>query len=445
MSLKTLLNKRIQDIHFRDVLKGGVLFILFRSLSVPAGFAFTWWVSRYYGADVLGVCTVLFSIWGLVEVAVNSSLKQYMVRNLAKLYQQQQITLYNTSVLRVLRLGIVLASVLSLLLMVFSARVAESFFDSSYASVIFYTAPVLLVLSVSSILQENLRLREKLKAFNFLSLASHGLFALLVLIVLHYTFSSLLNPLWAHLSAIGFTFILSTLFSVAYWDKVDAIQEDELPESYSSMFKIIAPLFVSAAAANVSHQIPLFFLSYFHDEKLAGVYAVLFTVSRLVSMPLQVINYNIAPKFVELLHRNKMDELQGLLNKNSRMLTVVSAFIFMVILIFPARILSLMGSVYGDYSLELLVLCSAQLVNVWAGSVNILMVTSGNEKVLSRFNATMLLLGTISGLMFISTHALFASIVIRAVMMAITNIGLGLYLYRTLHLRTWWWTIKKGT
>lgn len=61
------------------------------------------------------------------------------------------------------------------------------------------------------------------------------------------------------------------------------------------------------------------------------------------------------------------------------------------------------------------------LVNVWAGSVNILMVTSGNEKALSRFNATMLLLGTISGLMFISTHALFASIVIRAVMMAITN------------------------
>lgn len=77
-------------------------------------------------------------------------------------------------------------------------------------------------------------------------------------------------------------------------------------------------------------------------------------------MPLQVINYNIAPKFVELLHRNRMDELQSLLNKNSRMLTVVSAFIFMVILIFPARILSLMGSVYGDYSLELLVLCSAQ-------------------------------------------------------------------------------------
>ena len=115
-----------------------------------------------------------------------------------------------------------------------------------------------------------------------------------------------------------------------------------------------------------------------------------------------------------------------------------------MILIFPARILSLMGSVYGDYSLELLVLCSAQLVNVWAGSVNILMVTSGNEKALSRFNATMLLAGTISGLIFISKYALFASIVIRAVMMAITNIGLGIYLYRTLHLRTWW-TIKKGT
>jgi O-antigen/teichoic acid export membrane protein len=138
---------------------------------LPGGYHVTtvpmcWGFARYF-----------FSIWGLVEVAVNSSLKQYMVRNLAKLYQQQHIALYNASVLRVLRLGIVLASFLSLLLMVFSARVAESFFDSSYASVIFYTAPVLLVLSVSSILQENLRLREKLKAFNFLSLASHGLFA----------------------------------------------------------------------------------------------------------------------------------------------------------------------------------------------------------------------------------------------------------------------------
>jgi hypothetical protein len=104
-----------------------------------------------------------------------------------------------------------------------------------------------------------------------------------------------------------------------------------------------------------------------------------------------------------------------------------------------------MGSVYGDYSLELMVLCSAQLINVWAGSVNILMVTSGNEKALSRFNVTMLLIGAISGVMFISTYALFASIIIRAVMMAVTNIGLGLYLYRTLNLRTWWWTIKKGT
>lgn len=443
MPFQPFLQRKIKDRHFRDVLTGGALFVVFRGLSIPAGFIFTWWVSKYYGAGILGVCTVLFSVWSLVEVAVNTSFKQYMVRNLAVLYQQGRTGLYNASVLRTLYLGAGCVTVLVALLMALSDVVAESFFDSSYGKVIFYTAPVLLVLTVSGILQENLRLRKKLTVFNFLSLAAHGFFSLLLLLLLHYTLSSVLNPLWAHLSAIACTFMLSVAFSVRYWEKAAELSANEQPESYTDVLRVITPLFLSAAGANLSYQIPLFLLSYFHSEQLAGIYAVLFTVSRLVALPLMVVNYNIAPKFVELLHGNKHAELQQLLHKNSRMLTLTSAFIFMLIMLFPSTILTWMGEVYGHYTLELTVLCMAQLVNVWAGSVNILMVTSGHEKMLSRYNLILLVTGVAAGWMFIAPFGLAAGIGLRAAIMVVMNVLLSIYLFKKLQLRTFWWVNQK--
>jgi O-antigen/teichoic acid export membrane protein len=443
MFLKRLIQEKIHDIHFRDVLRGGLLFLIFRGLAIPAGFVFTWWVSRYYGADVLGVCTVLFSIWGLVETGVNSSLKQYMVRNLAALYLQGKTALYQASVYRILKLGFWISLVLAGALMLMADVVAVSFFDRSYTKVIFYTAPVLVVLTVSGILQENLRLSKHLQLFNFLSLAAHGLFALFMLLILHYSFSFSLTPLWAHLSAIACTFTLSLVFSVSVMERSVSPVEQEQPEAYRSVFRVLAPLFVSAAGANLNYQIPLFLLSYFHSEHAAGIYAVLFTISRLVALPLMVVNYNIAPKFVELLNAGKKDALQQLLHQNSRMLTIVSGVVFTVIVLFPKQILALMGSEYSSYTTELYILCGAQLVNVWAGSVNILMVTSGNEKTLSLYHLALLAAGIISGWLLIAPYGLTASVVIRATIMVVMNILLSVYLLRKLGLRTFWWSARK--
>jgi O-antigen/teichoic acid export membrane protein len=137
-------------------------------------------------------------------------------------------------------------------------------------------------------------------------------------------------------------------------------------------------LITGVTAINAS--IDIISINYFLEGADIAYYNVAQKVSTLVSFSLVIGTGIVSNRFAYYYASQKINELKTLLSHVTKLISIVALLIFMMIFIWKNFILNIWGSEFLAASSSLLILASAQFINVLFGPIGVLLNMAGYER-----------------------------------------------------------------
>lgn len=141
------------------------------------------------------------------------------------------------------------------------------------------------------------------------------------------------------------------------------------------------PLMVMGGLSIINNQADILMLKWLASDASTGIYSVANQFARFTAMVLPVVNAVVASRFAALHASGKREELQDLVTASSAGITAATLPIAAALLILGPVVLSWYGEEFVAGYAPLAILVLSQLVNALSGSVGLLLVMSGHERV----------------------------------------------------------------
>lgn len=159
------------------------------------------------------------------------------------------------------------------------------------------------------------------------------------------------------------------------------LKHTELEYDIRLWIKSAVPLFFMGGMQLVNQQADLLMIGYFMEESAVGIYQVSLKVSELVILLLMAANMALGPIISSLFHQGKIVELQNVMTKTARYVSLLTLPVVLIIIFFGESLISFVfGAVYFSSYEPLIILLVAQFINVLVGSVGLLLMMTGYEK-----------------------------------------------------------------
>jgi O-antigen/teichoic acid export membrane protein len=184
---------------------------------------------------------------------------------------------------------------------------------------------------------------------------------------------------WAYLVAN----LLVALFGWHLWRRAVGASDSEKPTfSFDEIWQSCTALFVQSVMNRaVLPWAPLFILGVWAEAQEIGIFGAAVRVSMLVSLLLMTANNVIAPKFAELYATDQIDVLGQTARRTALVITILVSPVFLLMIFGGKWIMALFGPEFMDGALVLAILAIGQFVNAITGSVNHLLIVTGNERI----------------------------------------------------------------
>jgi O-antigen/teichoic acid export membrane protein len=164
---------------------------------------------------------------------------------------------------------------------------------------------------------------------------------------------------------------------------------------------------------------------------IAGIYcpqtqlaqlAVAQRTSMLIAFILMAINRISAPKFASLYKQGKADALKRYVVNSTRLLVLLSTPGVIIILCFPAFVMSLFGPGFAAGASMLFVLALGQYINVLTGTTTMLLIMTGHERDMRNLQFFTGVFSVILNLVLIQKYGALGAAVATAISMAAQNL-----------------------
>ncbi len=174
--------------------------------------------------------------------------------------------------------------------------------------------------------------------------------------------------------------IVSFLFGLFVWRKHLGVSQ-HINHGNDIFLVSCFPMLAVQVLIQVNTHASSFLLGLFGSINEVGYFAVGLRVATLVGFVLLAVNRVVAPQFAQMFNVNKIDELQRLVSKASRLMIVSCLPGVCLMFFFPVFIMSLFGEEFKAFSNVLRILAFGQFVNVLTGNVGLLLSMTGHEKI----------------------------------------------------------------
>lgn len=144
------------------------------------------------------------------------------------------------------------------------------------------------------------------------------------------------------------------------------------------------PLFVVLVFNQVVLWSPQLFLGVWSTSETVGIFTIALRIATLVSFLLIAVNGIVAPQFATLFSQGRLEALERLVHRASGLLLGSAFLTCSIVVLFRQELLSLFGQAFTGGSTALMILAAGQFVNVATGSVNQLLIMTGQERQLRR-------------------------------------------------------------
>lgn len=383
--LKLLQRKYINltsDTKFSEILTGSVWALSARVIATVLGFIFSVIVARLYGSGVVGTVAVINSFLMLASVftvlGTNTSILRMIPEHLTKYSATSAFQVYRKT-----QYMVVVVSLFAGTLIFFGADlIAAKIFSKPHLSFYFALAAGFIVFqSIMKLNTEAVRGLRLIRVFALMLLLPQS-FNLLFLFGLGLLWPGNDVPVYAMLFGFTMTGIIGLLI-MGYAFRKRMLPNDKVHSiSGRTILSTSLPMLMSATMMFIIAETGVLILGMFRPEAEVGHYAIAVKLATMTSFVLQAINSMAGPKFSELYHSGKIDELFHVAKKSAKLIFFTTTPILIGFLGFGKPIL---GIVFGDEFIvaypALVLLVLGQFVNAISGSSGMFLNMTGNQNV----------------------------------------------------------------
>jgi O-antigen/teichoic acid export membrane protein len=377
------INGLIADKKFSEILTGSIWALSARLIATGLGLVSTIIIARFYGAETMGVVAVIDAFLLLATIftllGTNTSILRLIPEHLVKHSPLSAFKIYRKTKYLVIAVSLVTGT-----LFFFGAElISDQMFSKPHLSPYFALAAIFIVFKSLMLLNtaavRGLRL---IRFFALMQILPQG-FNLLLLLILGMFISTTDVPVYAMLGGFALTGVVGWVIIELAFRKIIQPQDQHHHMSVGEVLSISLPMLMTAAMTFVVGQTGVIMLGMFRSESEVGYYAIAVKLATLTSFILSAINSMAAPKFSELFHSGKLDELFYVARKSAKLIFWTTAPILFAFVALGKTILYI---AYGQeftvaYS-ALVLLVIGQFVHSVSGATGLFMNMTGNQKVL---------------------------------------------------------------
>jgi len=382
-SIKYKLNLLINDSRFKEVLHGSFYSLSAKIFSTLLGLFSSIIIARYYGAKVMGLVALVMTIISISELFSTIGLSTAILRLIPEYKEKFSKNISLKLYKKILNIVLVSSIVVALFILGFSNIIAIDIFHKN--ELLPFLSLIAIVIIFDTIKQINISTIRALKIIKIYVLFEFlpKLFSLSLLLILTFLFYDKNNPIYVALIIPILIFLLTVYYINTHIlsnnDNSNISYHDKLPSSLD-IVKLSLPMFLTSGLSLIIAQTDIVMIGIFKNTELVGIYNVSFSLAMLTNFILNSVNMMAAPKFAELYHANKMEELKYVAQKSSKLMFFATLPIVIILLVFGKFILNIYGEVFTDGYLVLVFLIIGQFINAASGSVGYLLNMTGYQK-----------------------------------------------------------------
>jgi O-antigen/teichoic acid export membrane protein len=339
-------------------------------------------VARAYGADILGIIAVLNSFLVLVTIftvlGTNTSILRLIPEHLAKYSPTSAFKVYRKT-----QFFVAGVSVLTGALLYFgSGFISDSIFSKPHLRFYFALAACFILFqSLMRLNTEAVRGLRLIRIFAFMQIMpSVGKLAILIPLTIFFHHQD--NPIYATFAAIAVTALAGAWIMDRAFKQKMSPGETVHPMPVRQILSISLPMLMTATMSFVIGQTGVIMLGMFRPEADVGYYSIAVHLASLTTFVLSAINTMAAPKFSELFHTGKIDELFYVARKSTKLIfwTTTPILVFLILLGKPLLTI-LYGPEFSVAYWAMFFLVLGQFVNSISGSTGYFMNMTGHQNI----------------------------------------------------------------
>jgi len=419
----------ISDEKFSEILQGSVWALGAKIISIVLALITNIIIARVYGAEVLGAVALLMSFLTLATiftlVGTKSSILRLIPEHLTKYSASSAFMVYRKTQYMVAAISLITGSIFFLC----SGFIADTIFSKPHLKFYFSLAAAFIVFkSLMLLSQQAVRGLRLIRVFAFMQLLPE-LSKLIILVLITLFLFNQYNPVYAMFFSLMITALVGVWIMDRAFKERTSINDTINNVRVKDIISLSLPMLMSTTMVFIIGETGVIMLGIFRPEAEVGYYAVAVKMAALTAFILHAVNSIAAPKFSELYHSDKIDELFYIAKKSTKLIFWITTPILLIFVILGKPILHLIfGSEFAVAYLPLLILVLGQFVNCIAGANATFMNMTGNQYVLRNILFAAALSNIGINMLFTPVYGIYGAAIAAMVSVSGWNIATLIYI-----------------
>ncbi len=430
-----LLEQKLKDRHLSELLKGSFVALVFKVLGIVTGYIFILLVSRNFGAEVMGILALSFTILQISSVIGSLGFDTALLRFVAEYSSQNRPDLVKEVYVRAIEIIVPFSLFLSVFLFFSTPYISKYVFHKENLGIYFQIVSfAILPMVLVCLNSESLRGLKKIKEYMFLQDVSIFLFSTIILVLMLFFLREKYVPLIAFTTSLFFVAFLS----LVVWLKNSRINLVSHKNSlkFMDILDVSLPMLLASSLFLIMQWTDTIMLGMFRTETEVGVYSVVLKVAMLTSVGLFAINSIAAPKFAEFYSRGDMKGLGKIVQQSTKLIFWSSFPILLILFIFPSFILGTFGGEFKVGVLALIILTLGQFANSISGSVGYILQMTGKHKVFQNIMLTATIINIVLNAVLIPVYGINGAALASMASMIYWNLASVVYIRANFNIMT---------
>ena len=339
MNIKKELGKFTNDKSLLALVKTTFFTGFTKYIGVVLGFLLSVFLARHLGPENYGFFELVNKYFAIFSIFCLFGGGQVIVREVAKFDNQRQNKTFSS-----LTSGLLISGFLSLLcsgaFVIFSEVISNFLFGNSDMSLFIILIGVSLPFQIISRLFSSALIGINKIWVGNLANQIIVIFIVVIGVLIHYIATKDIS-----LVAIAVYYLLARvmmlMFYLIYWFKVVSCFtfKFDIPKYLS----YARPLLLASATIVLMDSLASIFLGIYHNKSEIAFFSVAYKLSSFVAIILQISNSALSPKISNFYHNSKVNELNKILRRFTRILIFIGFFVFLLFFIWGKEILKVWG------------------------------------------------------------------------------------------------------
>ena len=304
-SISKTFSSLLQQNHLGELIRGGATTFYLRFIGYAIGLILIVFISRLYGAKVLGEYSLAITVLTLGSLLSRLGFDSSIVKLFAQKAKQEDWGAIKKIYSKIFKLNFISGLLLSILLFCFSDLLAINVFGKPLFALHIKIISILVIpLSLRLINAESYRGFKNMTGFAYSKHISYFLYALIILVGLTLYSKNNLNPI---LSFAAGLIILSITSSFILFKKINShtIRDSKNSINNIELLQLSIPMLLSSASLILAGHLTKFLLGIYVTEVKLGIFNAALSAAMVQGFILAATNSIAAPKFAEAHYQKK--------------------------------------------------------------------------------------------------------------------------------------------